>query len=316
MEPTIQALAGAAPARFAKRYLLATRPMFLTASLLPVLVGSSWGAVQAGALQWLPMLLALVDIALVHAAVNVLNDVYDDANGTDRLNRSRIFPFTGGSRFIQNGVLSAAQMRRYATALLGAAVALGALLTLMKGPAVVIFGLLGLALGILYSAPPVALASRGLGETAVALGFGVLPVTGAVWLQTGHVGLETVLLAVPASCWVANILIMNEVPDAEADAGAGKTTLVVRLGSGAAPWFYDGLAVLALVALVVLASVSSIGIDVWGLLPFLLLALVALRAAAEIAPTDQAPSRLVPAIRKTLLVHAVGCAWLTLWPWL
>jgi 1,4-dihydroxy-2-naphthoate octaprenyltransferase len=43
---------------------------------------------------------------LTHAAVNVINDVADHHNGTDAANTARLFPFTGGSRFIQNGVLS------------------------------------------------------------------------------------------------------------------------------------------------------------------------------------------------------------------
>lgn len=313
MEPSIQALAGESPTRVLKRYFLATRPMFLTASVLPVLVGSSWGAMHAGMLQWWVMLLAVMDIALVHAAVNVLNDVYDDANGTDRENPSRIFPFTGGSRFIQNGVLSAEQMRRFAWLLLAGAVILGALITIIKGPGVLVFGLLGLALGILYSAPPIALVSRGLGELAVALGFGMLPVSGAVWLQTGHVGLAALLLAVPVSCWVANILIMNEVPDREADAKAGKATLVVRFGPNTTRALYSALSVIALLAAAALAMQSSA--PWWGLIPLALLTVLAIGAAGHITKGG-GNDTLVAAIQKTLMVHAVGCIWLIVWPWL
>jgi 1,4-dihydroxy-2-naphthoate octaprenyltransferase len=314
MEPTTQALAGNAPARVAKRYFLATRPMFLTASVLPVLVGSSWGALEAGQWQWWVTLLAVLDIALVHAAVNVLNDVYDDANGTDRLNQSRIFPFTGGSRFIQNGVLSAVQMRQYAVLLLVGAVVLGALLMLIKGPGVLVFGLLGIALGILYSAPPVALASRGLGEIAVALGFGVLPVLGASWLQTGLLDYRAVLLAIPVSCWVANILLMNEVPDAEADARAGKATLVVRLGRSGSRWLYAALSLLSLGSALALWMVSALSI--WGFIPMVLLTIIALWATVEIPRIETGPGQLLPAIQKTLTIHALGCVWLMLWPWL
>ena len=48
----------------------------------------------------------MLAVMLVHAGMNVLNDYYDEQNGTDRRNTQRLFPFTGGSRFIQNGVLS------------------------------------------------------------------------------------------------------------------------------------------------------------------------------------------------------------------
>lgn len=92
--------------QLARSYALATRPMFLTASLLAVITGTSLGWHTAGRLDTAAAMLALLIIALLHAAANVLNDVYDELNGADRLNTQRIYPYTGGSRFIQNGVLT------------------------------------------------------------------------------------------------------------------------------------------------------------------------------------------------------------------
>ena len=57
----------------------------------------------------LTLLLALV----AHAGINVLNDYFDALNGTDQRNVGRLFPFTGGSRFIQNGVLTVRQTRAF-----------------------------------------------------------------------------------------------------------------------------------------------------------------------------------------------------------
>lgn len=314
MEPSLQTLAGDAPLHVLKRYFLAVRPMFLTASVLPVLVGSSWGAIHAGEWQWGVMFLAIVNVALVHASVNVLNDVYDELNGTDRLNQSRVFPFTGGSRFIQNGVLTVNQMKRYALLLLVVATMLGMILVLLKGPAILLFGLFGVALGFLYSAPPVALASRGLGELAVALGFGVLPVLGAVWLQTGTLDLSALLLSIPISCWVANILIMNEIPDAQADARSGKATLAVRFGLATLRGLFRVLALLSVVAAAMLAM--SPEISNWGMIPLLLLFLLALRATGYITSHEPDQKQLKPAIQQTLTIHALGCIWLVVWPWL
>ena len=91
------------------RYALATRPAFLTITLAGCLLGFATafhGGVPFGAgAAALTLLLAL----LAHAGVNVLNDYYDHLNGTDAANTGRIYPYTGGSRFIQNGVLSARQ---------------------------------------------------------------------------------------------------------------------------------------------------------------------------------------------------------------
>ncbi|MGD8885790.1 MAG: prenyltransferase, partial [Gammaproteobacteria bacterium] len=213
-----------------KKYLLAVRPMFLTASLLPVLLGTAIGVQNADQFDVIAFILALFSVILAHAGVNVLNDVYDDLNGTDRDNETRIFPFTGGSRFIQDEILNNQQMRRWGQLLLVMSALLGVALIFHQGFMVLVFGLTGLLLGVTYSAPPLKLASRGLGESAVGIGFGVLPVVGAAWLQTSTFSWEALILSVPVSIWVVNILLVNEVPDRTADRNAGKNTLVVKFG--------------------------------------------------------------------------------------
>ena len=93
------------------RYFAATRPAFLTASLMSCLVGLA--TIWHGMVPF-DVSLALVTLLfalLAHAGVNVLNDYYDALNGTDAQNTDRIFPFTGGSRFIQNGVMTPSQTR-------------------------------------------------------------------------------------------------------------------------------------------------------------------------------------------------------------
>src|SRR5512140_922879 len=75
LEPRYEDLAGDGMGRKARRLFLATRPKFLTASVLPVLVGTAWGATVAGAFDFGVALLALLATALVHCASNVINDV-------------------------------------------------------------------------------------------------------------------------------------------------------------------------------------------------------------------------------------------------
>jgi 1,4-dihydroxy-2-naphthoate octaprenyltransferase len=135
-EPLPAALGGNSVAAAAKRYWLATRPPFLSASAAPVIMGSAYGAVVAGRFAWLPALLALITTMIVHAAANALNDVGDENSGTDRANVDRIYPYTGRSRFIQNEVLTPEQMRRCGFALLGAGAGIGLALAAIAGPTV------------------------------------------------------------------------------------------------------------------------------------------------------------------------------------
>src|SRR5450631_902329 len=120
------ALAGPGMAAAARRAFLATRPPFLIASLMPVLIGTAWAGSIFHRFNGLLFGLALAATVLAHAAANVFNDVGDDVIGADSGNTARIYPYTGGSRFIQVGLLSRSQMTRLAIALAAAALTLGA----------------------------------------------------------------------------------------------------------------------------------------------------------------------------------------------
>ena len=178
-DPSPQQYAGTSPAQIARRLFNATRPKFFPASVMPVLVGSAWGFHAAGNFDFVVFALALFATMCVHAASNVLNDVGDESGGTDKQNEDRIYPYTGGSRFIQAGIMSATQMARWGITLLALAAVAGFALIALKGAMVLYFGLVGVLLAILYSLGPMRLSDLGIGEAAVAIAFGVVPVAGA-----------------------------------------------------------------------------------------------------------------------------------------
>ncbi len=312
--PQAEAFAGASPARVAKRLLLATRPGFLSASVLPVLLGTAWGYRAAGGFDAGVFVLALAAVVAVHAGANVLNDVFDETGGSDRLNADFIHPYTGGSRFIQAGIMSLGAMARWGAALMAAGAALGLALAWMKGAGVLLFGLAGLGLGLLYSAPPLQLSARGLGEAAIAVAFGVLPVAGAAWLQGAALDGRVVLISLPLAVWTAAIIVVNEVPDIGADAAAGKRTLAVRLGAQGARRLWFALQAAGFAAV---AAAAASGLLPWpgAVVPALMLAL-ALRAGRGIDAAPAARPALVRAIRTTLAVQAAGGLWLAAWLWL
>ena len=292
-------------------YLKASRPMFLIASVLAVLLGSSIGYSETMRFDILAFCLALLGVICVHAGVNVLNDVYDEMNGTDRLNHDRIFPFTGGSRVIQNGILDINQMRRWGIVLLAISMLVGLVLLYLKGPIVIVFGVAGIAIGYAYSAPPLALASRALGEFAVALGFGVIIVTGAAWLQQQTIEAATWLVSVAVGLWASNILLINEVPDAMADRAAGKRTLVVRSGFKVTAMLYSIVNIIA--AYLVYRVIQA------GVLPLTVITVPLLSVVAGVFssyailcwPAQRA--LLEKAIKLTLAIHTLNCLWLIAW---
>ncbi len=307
-DPSPQAFAGKSFGITASRLFAATRPKFYPASVLPVLAGTAYGIQASGRFEWLVFVLALFATVCVHAAANVLNDVGDESGGTDPRNEDRIYPYTGGSRFIQQGIMSAAEMARWGTTLLAVAAIVGLMLMWLKGVMVLYFGLAGVALCVLYSLGPVRLAATGVGETAVAIAFGVLPIAGAAWLQGAPLNASLLLYSLPVSFWVAAILLINEVPDIMADGATGKRTLPVRLGLDGTAVVYFGLHLGAAVATTWLAFTGALPV-LAPLVPLLLLA-IALKSAMAVRKGVADRAGMTKAIEGTLAIHTIGSIWL------
>jgi 1,4-dihydroxy-2-naphthoate polyprenyltransferase len=218
-------------------WIAATRPGFLSVTLCTAVLGVV--IAQACGCGWDPWaaVATVVLAVLTHAAVNLYNDYGDAMIGSDAVNTERIAPFTGGSRFIQDGRLSAAQVREAAQMLAIVVVGGGVALAARAGPGLLGVGLAGLAIGAAYSHPRVALMSRGWGEAGVVLGWWLV-VVGADYVQRhGFSGIAATAALSPALL-VGTVLLVAEFPDAKADAQVGKRTLVVRLGGRGGAWLY------------------------------------------------------------------------------
>ncbi len=283
------------------RYFAATRPAFLTASLMACLIGlaSAWHGNLAFDVSL--ALVTLLFALLAHAGVNVLNDYYDALNGTDAQNTDRIFPFTGGSRFIQNGVLSLMQTRNYGFALMACVAAAGLWLMARSAPQLMYVGLAGLFIGWAYSAPPFRLNSRGLGELCVAAGFLAITV-GTDFVQRKGFTAAPFIAGLSYALLVANLLYINQFPDRTADTAAGKLHWVARLQVQQARWGY--------VLIVALAYIWLLVSVVLGWLPVLvLIALFAVplsvQAARLLLRHAAQPQQLGDAIKLTIAAMMV-----------
>jgi 1,4-dihydroxy-2-naphthoate octaprenyltransferase len=198
---------------------------------------------------WLA-LLTVIGAALAHLAINVSNDIFDTLSGADEANVNPT-QFSGGSRVLIYDLMTLRQLIALSAALFGGATAVGLVLVWVTGSATLLWiGVAGIALGIAYTAPPVKLVHRGLGEIGVAIGFGPIMLLGAYVVQTGVLSWEAVVASIPVAILVALILYVNEIPDRVGDAAAGKRTLPVRLPQGVVTGVYLAAAVLAFVVIV------------------------------------------------------------------
>ena len=231
--------------------LRATRLPFLSATLIPVLLGIAIAAAQGFFDPWFAVV-TIVGAACVHLGLNVANDVFDTASGADDVNLNPT-KYSGGSRVIQYGLVSFRRMAAISFGFYALAGLIGLyLLATRFSVALLVIGIVGFIVSLGYTAPPLKFVYRGLGEIAVAIGFGPLMLLGAYVVQTrGALALEPFVASIPVALLVALILYVNEIPDRRGDAHAGKRTLPVRFSRGAVIGGYNAAVVAAYVAVVV-----------------------------------------------------------------
>lgn len=238
-------------------YWRMTRPGFLSITAVGCALGLASAAACGCGFDGTRALVTVLLALLAHAGANVLNDYCDAMNGADAANSAALFPFTGGSRFIQNGQVSTDDTKRWAWLLLGVTTLGGIWLALQSGAGLLLVGMAGLLLAWAYSAPPLKLMSRGLGELSVALAWWLV-VIGADYSQRGHFFIIPAYVGVSFALLIGNILLINGLPDAPADASVGKRTLATRLTPQGVAWTY---------LLIVLGAHGWVVVGVWLLIP-------------------------------------------------
>jgi 1,4-dihydroxy-2-naphthoate polyprenyltransferase len=287
------------------RWLVVTRAPFLTASIIPVLVGAAWAVTRGDAtpFPWLLFALTFIAALTLHVSANTFNDYFDWQSGTDPANNDYFMPFSGGSRSIELGLVTPASLLRIAWVALAISATAGLALVALDRPLVLLFGAVGAFSSYFYTAPPLRLIARkGWGELLIGLNFGVLMVAGSGYALTGMLSGEAFLLGLPVGLLITAILWINQFPDIAADRATGKHNLVVVLGTERARWGYLALMVGAFAAVVL--GVAA------GMLPVGALLMVV--AAPLAASTTRHLFRyyrertLVKANARTIMLHVIA----------
>jgi 1,4-dihydroxy-2-naphthoate octaprenyltransferase len=279
--------------------LRTTRLPFLTATFVPVLLGLAIAA-RHGSFDWLTALLTVLGASFAHLAANVTNDIFDELSGADRENGNPT-QFSGGSRVVFYGLLSMRQLSLVAAVLYSVAVATGLLLLALRPSwALLWIGLAGVIVAYSYTGPPLKLVYRGLGEIAVAVGFGPIMLLGAYVVQIGQMAWEPFVASLPVAILIALILYVNEIPDRRSDAVAGKRTLVVRWSPSTVRTIY-GLAAALAFALIVVGAAT--GVLPWPTLLALLAVPLATRVYTGIRQHYDSPYTLMAVMGTNVKLH-------------
>ena len=277
------------------------RPPFLTASAVPILLGTCLACSREDVWNWGIFLLAMPGGVFLHIGTNVINDYFDHKSGTDDVNFEFVRPYGGGSRMIQLRLMSPREVLLESIVAFAAAIVVGAALLFIVGVPVLYFGLVGILSGVFYT---IWLVRVGMGEVFVGLNFGVLMTVGAYYVQTGTIfSAEVIVASIPIALLIALVLFINQFQNYEADKATEKRHLVVRLGRARS-------ARLFVIMLVATYLSLAVGVAAFGVSAFTLLALLTIPLAWKAARTCRRfyddYLRLTPANQSAIMVHMLA----------
>lgn len=206
-------------------WIKATRPQTLPVSVAGVFAGTGCAALY-GSFRWLPALICLLFAIVAQVASNFANEYYDYAYGLDKKGRE------GFRRGVTEGDITPRAMFRALWTLIAIDCLLGLTLLYWGGAWLLLPGIAIAIFAVGYSAGPYPLSHHGLGDVAVFIFFGLVPVTLTCLVQVGAWEWSSVSIPVGAAIGLmsANVLIVNNYRDADDDRAVGKHTTVVLFG--------------------------------------------------------------------------------------
>jgi len=238
-----------------------SRAQFLPVILSPVLVGT--------ALAWWtnrifnPYLFGLVVLGsiLIHLAANTVDDVYDFASQVDVVSNNMFPPDFGGWKVLPRGLMSFGQAKLTAYVFFILTIIVGLYLTLLTGPFLLLLGVIGIFFAYFHVAPPLRLGYRGLGlgELGILLSFGILPVIGCFYVQTGYVPVLPAIVGLPLGCLTTTVLINHDQIFFDAYQKSAKKSYAVTVGRKKA--------MLTAFALTLVSYAIILGAILWRFLP-------------------------------------------------
>ena len=286
----------------AKNWSQAFRLPFLTASLIPVLLGTAVAWNRNGVFNPFWFFLCLLGVGCLHLGTNLFNDYYDHKSGCDDVHEKDC-PFSGGSRVIQENKIPADQIASAACFFYALAFLIILYFNYISKTNLVLWiGLFGMITGFCYTATPFAFGYHGWGEFFVGLDFGILAVTGTYYVQTQAIDRlpELILISLPISFLITAVLYINEFPDYVRDKTASKKTIVVILGKDKA---FPGYTLLIYGTFVVVTAAALLKITNYYTLAVLVTLPMALKALKIAKENYNDTQKLIPANALTIQLH-------------
>ena len=267
-----------------------TRPHTLTASFVPVFLGTTIALTIEGEMINFPLFLAmLVASMLIQAATNMFNEYYDYKLGLDNEHSVGI-----GGTIVRHNVAPSTIMA-IALSFYGIALLLGIYICAMSSWWIAVVGLICMLIGYLYTGGPYPIAYSPFGElvSGTVMGMGIVLI--AFFIQTKTITLEAILLSVPSMILVGAIMLSNNIRDIVGDTEGGRKTMAILVGRRNAVYILSLFFIVSYLWIVGLVIIEDI--TYWALI--VLLSIPKPIKAIDIFRHKKEPLEVMPAMKFT-----------------
>lgn len=265
-----------------------TRPHTLTASFVPVLLGTAF-AMQNSKID-IPIFIAmLVACLLIQAATNMFNEYYDYARGLDHEESVGI-----GGAIVRNGVKPKTVLN-LALIFYGISALLGLYIIISSSWWIAVIGAICMAVGYFYTGGPLPIAYTPFGEIISGFFMGIVIILISYFIQTGNITTDSILISIPIFILVGAIMLSNNIRDLDGDKENGRKTVAILIGRKNAITLLATMFIVSYLWLIVLVLMQIV--TPWTLITLLSLPMPIKAVRGFIGKTE--PIQMVPAMKAT-----------------
>lgn len=244
-----------------KKYLMLTRPHTLTASFVPVFVGTASVLLFAD-IRWGMFFLMLIATVLIQSATNMFNEYYDFKRGLDSHESVGI-----AGAIVRNG-MSPRLVLTIALIFYGIAAVIGIIITINSSWWILIAGAVSMAVGYLYTGGPVPISWTPFGEIFAGFFMGTVIIMITFFIHTGTLHVFPLLMSIPPAITIGLLNMANNIRDRKKDKTSGRKTYVILVGKPFAVMTAAALLLFSYVFLIYIVFFTPMG-SVFLLIPLL-----------------------------------------------
>lgn len=269
-----------------KKYLMLTRPHTLTASFVPVFVGTASVLLFAD-IRWGMFFLMLIATILIQSATNMFNEYYDFKRGLDSHESVGI-----AGAIVRNG-MSPRLVLTIALIFYGIAAVIGIIITINSSWWILVIGAVSMAVGYLYTGGPFPISWTPFGEIFAGFFMGTVIIMITFYIHTGTLHVFPLLMSIPPAITIGLLNMANNIRDRRKDKESGRKTFVILVGKPFAVMTSAALLLFSYIFLIYIAFFTPMG-SVFLLIPLLSIPL-AIKTIMLMRKGDT-PIELIPAM--------------------